>query len=383
MNLQTQVEKLGGREVFEPIDFSKLRQIFSPILLEINKISPKVITVAGTNGKGQTAQFITNLIGSKSKSMTWTSPHLIAYEERFKLNGEMISSSSLKKSLNAFSSLFSDNIVGLSFYEISFWLFCHQILINRPEVIVLEVGLGGRLDAVNLFNADILCLTSISRDHTEFLGNKFRQILKEKLALLRENTNLIYSVRTHYLKKLVDDYCIEAGAKGVSFIDPCLGSNQNFQKRNWAIAKKCMEYLFGGKPRLIDPFSQQSFGRGAILKIGRSNVTYYNSHNIDGHRELVNSINQSSYDKVMLFFPKREKSEIRGIYNLYSEVFKEKVIVCYSETVFKIAKKEELTFLGVEACDFSLRKIKEGAPMNILLVGSNYISILIRSELVG
>ena len=101
MNLQTQVEKLGGREVFDPIDFSRLRQIFDPLILEINQRSPKVITVAGTNGKGQTAHFLTNLISDKSRTMTWTSPHLIRYEERFKLNGENILSSSLSKSLDS------------------------------------------------------------------------------------------------------------------------------------------------------------------------------------------------------------------------------------------------------------------------------------------
>ena len=65
---------------------------------------------------------LTNLISDKSRTMTWTSPHLIRYEERFKLNGENILSSSLSKSLDSFLSLYPDNSAKLSFYEISFWL---------------------------------------------------------------------------------------------------------------------------------------------------------------------------------------------------------------------------------------------------------------------
>ena len=82
----------------------------------------------------------------------------------------------------------------------------------------------------------------------------------------------------------------------------------------------------------------------------------------------------------MLFFPKRERSEIRGIYNLYFKTFSEKLVLCSTEALFKVAKKEDLTFLGVEIIDFKLSLIEEGVPTNILLVGSNYISSLLRQE---
>ena len=104
----------------------------------------------------------------------------------------------------AFNKYSPQNEINLSFYELSFWLFCHQLINEKPDLIILEVGLGGRLDAVNVFDANLVILTSISRDHTEFLGNTYKDIVSEKLGVLRESCKLVFSVNSEYLKNIVE-----------------------------------------------------------------------------------------------------------------------------------------------------------------------------------
>ena len=111
-------------------------------------------------------------------------------------------------------------------------------------------------------------MTSISRDHTEFLGKYLRQIIKEKLALLRKDAALVYSVRTHYLKNLVEEYCLDICPKDVFFIDPCLERNKSFQQRNWSLAKKCMEYLYGERSGRVDQDNKKTFGESSVHKVG-------------------------------------------------------------------------------------------------------------------
>ena len=204
--MQLEIEKLSQRELYTPMDFNSLREIFLPLLREIKKYPTKIITIAGTNGKGETANNLLD-IARKSNQFNnvamWTSPHIRNYEERFNFNGKSIKSGELRKSLDFFLSLYPKNKCNLSFYEISFWLFCYQIVIRKPDLVILEVGLGGRLDAVNLLDANVCVLTSISRDHTEYLGRNYKEIVLEKLGILRKNTSLIYSTRTSYLKNII------------------------------------------------------------------------------------------------------------------------------------------------------------------------------------
>jgi dihydrofolate synthase/folylpolyglutamate synthase len=174
------------------IDF-KLERILSVYeKLDIPKVAKKIITVAGTNGKGSTVSFLESILCKNNlKVGTFTSPHILKYNERIKINGKDIDDESL---LNVFELI--DEKRGnttLTYFEFAtlsaFYLFSKAEL----DVAVLEVGLGGRLDATNIIDSDISIITSIGIDHTEFLGDTIDSIALEKAGVMRSFKKCIFA----------------------------------------------------------------------------------------------------------------------------------------------------------------------------------------------
>jgi dihydrofolate synthase/folylpolyglutamate synthase len=146
-----------------------------------------VVTVAGTNGKGSTIYALENLLKSANKKVgSYTSPHLFEFNERVRIGGNEVSDDQLIEAFEAID-LVSDSNYKLTFFEFTtlaaFWIFSKASL----DVILLEVGLGGRLDAVNCVCPDLAIITSIGLDHEEYLGNNLEDIAKEKAGIFRPN----------------------------------------------------------------------------------------------------------------------------------------------------------------------------------------------------
>ena len=144
----------------------------------------KIITVAGTNGKGSVCFYINQILKHTNyKIGLYTSPHFFNFNERIVINNEKCSESEILKSLEYI--LGFENSDTLTFFEITTLV---AILIfdnHNIDVAILEVGLGGRLDAVNAFEPDISVITSIGLDHTEFLGETLEKIAVEKSGVMR------------------------------------------------------------------------------------------------------------------------------------------------------------------------------------------------------
>ena len=144
----------------------------------------KIITVAGTNGKGSVCFYMNQLLKNTNyKIGLYTSPHFFNFNERIVINNEKCSVSEILKSLEYI--LGFENSDTLTFFEIT-TLAAILIFDNHNiDVAILEVGLGGRLDAVNAFEPDISVITSIGLDHTEFLGETLEKIAVEKSGVMR------------------------------------------------------------------------------------------------------------------------------------------------------------------------------------------------------
>ena len=328
--MQFEIEKLSQKETFKPKDFSLLREIFRSLLSEIDKIGPKVVIIAGTNGKGETAHNIAHIarLSSIYKNVAlWTSPHVKKYNERFNFNRKDLSNEKLEKSLKAFLALYPGNSCQLSFYELSFWIFCHQAIEEKADLIVLEVGLGGRFDAVNLFDADVCVLTSISRDHTEFLGGSYKSILSEKLGVLRPSSKFIYSVRTEYLKLKIKNYCERLKIKDSVFVSPYAPENTDYQYRNKLMAYEAFKMLGARFDMRKLASIPTTLGRGNSFYWNEVRVDFFNAHNIDGHREFQAQLDLNKNQKIVLFFSKRPVKEIQQIYKMYSRRFQDRLIL--------------------------------------------------------
>ena len=158
----------------------------------------KVIHVAGTNGKGSVCAFLSSILTRAGyRTGLFTSPHLVNITERFQINGEEVSQEcftwAFEEVKRAVDAMIADGYAHPAYFEL---LFAAGLLIfqrEQVEYLVLETGLGGRLDATNVVEKPLACIiTSISRDHTEYLGDTLEAIAGEKAGIIKAGVPVIY-----------------------------------------------------------------------------------------------------------------------------------------------------------------------------------------------
>ncbi len=168
---------------------SRIKEFFKGIDNPIDKL--KAVHIAGTNGKGSTAVFISEILKAGGyKTALYTSPHLISITERIKINGENIPS----KIFNGLSKKYLERAVKykLSYFEyltaLAFMYFAEQ----KTDIAVIETGLGGRFDATNIIKNPLICaITSIAKEHQEILGREIEKIAFEKAGIIKDNAYVV------------------------------------------------------------------------------------------------------------------------------------------------------------------------------------------------
>ena len=150
----------------------------------------KVITIAGTNGKGSSVAMLDSILRAAGyRTGTYTSPHLLSYNERIAVNGQACDDVAICDAFEQIDQ--ARGSVSLTYFEFStlaaVTVFCEEAI----DIAILEVGMGGRLDAVNLFDADIALITPVSLDHVQWLGSDRETIGFEKAGIIRANKPLV------------------------------------------------------------------------------------------------------------------------------------------------------------------------------------------------
>jgi dihydrofolate synthase/folylpolyglutamate synthase len=144
----------------------------------------KILTVAGTNGKGSTVATVNALLRAQGAQVgVFTSPHILAFNERIVINDEPASDGTVVEAFEAIEQARGE--ISLTYYEFSALAAAFIFQNARVDVWILEVGLGGRLDAVNIFDADVSVVTSIDLDHQDYLGDTRELIAIEKAGVAR------------------------------------------------------------------------------------------------------------------------------------------------------------------------------------------------------
>ena len=199
-----------------------------------------VITVAGTNGKGSTCAMLESiLLQAGYRTGVYTSPHLVHFEERLRLSGESVDASKLVASFSAVerARARNDEEVSLTYFEFSTLAILDVMAQSKLDVVILEVGLGGRLDAVNIIDPDCAVITSVDIDHTEFLGSDRESIGFEKAGIMRTGHPVVVS--DPMPPQSVLDHALEIGADlwrfGVDF-------NVSGDKQQWGWAGRGRRY---------------------------------------------------------------------------------------------------------------------------------------------
>ena len=150
----------------------------------------KFIHIAGTNGKGSVSHIIAGILQSQGYSVgMYTSPHYKDFRERIKINGEFISKKYVSNFINKHQSLIEK--IQPSFFEITVALALDYFASKAPDLVVMEVGLGGRLDSTNIISPMLSVITNISYDHQSVLGNTLAEIAYEKGGIIKNNVPII------------------------------------------------------------------------------------------------------------------------------------------------------------------------------------------------
>ena len=207
-----------------------------------------VITVAGTNGKGSTCAMIEAIaLEAGYRTGVYSSPHLVHFQERCRIHGDIVAAEALLEHFAAVESArtLNGNDISLTYFEFTTLAILRLMSHSLLDVAILEVGLGGRLDATNIVDADCAVITSIDIDHVEFLGPDRESIGREKAGIMRTGRPVVVSDPVP--PQSVIDHAREIGADLWRF-----GQDFNFSgdKQQWGWAGRGRRYAGMAYPAL-------------------------------------------------------------------------------------------------------------------------------------
>jgi len=278
-----------------------------------NGVPFKVITIGGTNGKGSTIAFIDSIYEqSKYKIGRSTSPHLLKYNERFAIDGKEVSDAAI---ISAFELIEQKrNNITLTYFEFSTLATLIIFADARVDLALLEVGLGGRLDSVNVVDCNVSIITNIAIDHIEYLGDTREAIGYEKAGIMRNSIHCICGDQDpplsllNYAKEIDAPLTlIKEGYQGE------IGLEGAHQRINAAVAIKAIEklnYLFPVTNNMIVEGIKkaQIAARFQKIIIGDKTVILDVAHNPAAVETLVNTLLESPIETVAIFSALADKN---------------------------------------------------------------------------
>ncbi len=329
-----------GQEQFHP-GLERIKQAIFPLIAKLQ--TSKIITIAGTNGKGETTLRLSQKLGHRTQCV-WTSPHIQRITERFRDENGEISLTKLESLINRCHQVVIDSGFKLSYYEFLFFVFCTWAHEKAPDFLLLEVGLGGRLDAVNVLDADCVLLPSISRDHQEFLGHRYDQILAEKLGTVRSGKILFTGLDRVYLREKTSHSMASRGAKVIHLQELKPLPAYDFSARNELLSHAAFLFLTGSAVEVLNrpetyaqwtPEGQFLEHRGEVWP-ERGEWTFFGSHNPDGMRKLIQFLHSGNYnfhrppfDTVFVAFSQRAPVDLKVMLKMLKASELGKVVVTY------------------------------------------------------
>lgn len=378
-----------GKEQYTP-GLERMNRVLAPLKSKLQRST--IVTIAGTNGKGETTLRLSQHLSDKTHC-TWTSPHIERVTERFRSEAGEIGEAELRGLIESCHEECKRHGHQLTYYEFLFYVFCTWAATRSPEVLLLEVGLGGRLDAVNALDAAIVLLPSISRDHQEYLGPRYDGILREKLGVLRKGSLLLAGLDLVYLKERAMIHARSVGAE-MRDLDPFM-SAQNFSHRNQLLAYAANAAVRGEEISLEGwrPTDSPLEHRGEVLTSGATTFHFFGSHNVDGVRKLIQFLATRTYnlprtsdDVVLMAFSQRTVHDLQVMLRMVKSAGLPRLVVTWfnhpkaasRELMEGLADQEGLEF--VESVDSFVQGTNRG---NVVVAGSYYFLGHVKSLLRG
>ena len=291
----------AGHEKFHA-GFDRLGPIFRGFAEAFKRENIRIATIGGTNGKGETALLLGKyLAGQGASCATWMSPHVLSLRERFLFQNRPVPYRRLEEAVRRCRHL----IPTLSFYEFHLYVFCHLALQKPvPEFLLLEVGMGGRLDAVNLFDADVSAIASISRDHCQYLGDTPEAILTEKLGISRPGRPLLTCLESPQLREHCRRHARSSGALWRDLFE----AGTHYRRRNDYLARNLCRALTKTLPPPLHP--QPLKGRWEEVTRKTDKILFVGAHNEDGFQKMVELFPCHDIGTVLVSFSPRDVGEM-------------------------------------------------------------------------
>ncbi|MEF3254002.1 MAG: hypothetical protein K6348_00315 [Deferribacterales bacterium] len=374
----------------EFLDFFSTQKEFKTLDFSLNRIDSAlrkigfnekdlgtVIHIAGTNGKGSTSYFIAQMFQKHGlKTALYTSPHIHNITERIKLNLKDVEYKLFNTKFVDFKEIILSH--KLTFFE-ALTLIALKIFSEfKPDITILETGMGGRLDATNVINTKIPVITSISHDHTEFLGKNIFDILNEKLAIIKENKTLFLGVNKRfiieYIKKIFHD-------REIRIIEPKTDSFliQKYPKPyiyNYLLAKDVVEYVLD---KNLPDDTELFLPPCRMEKIGRFILD--GSHNPSG---LLNTI--KNFDSDTIIFSCTKDRPIEKMVKILNSYFKNIILTEIPNNERSISL-ENINIKHVLKIKDPITAINKSIDISnkydIVIIGSLYLCAYIREYLKG
>ena len=334
---------------FSDLSLGRIKKLLNKIDFDENLL-PKVIHIAGTNGKGSTAAILKSILNHHGYSThVYSTPHLVNFNERIQLRSKNISNQKLLKYLKLCENKNQGNLI--TFFEITTAAAFKAFQDHKADYLILEVGLGGRFDATNILKkTKYAAITPISLDHQDYLGNSLNQIAFEKLGILnsksiifinRQKTNVMKFIKLQLKKrklnaelfnnhwKIKSNFYLSDDTKVNLSKLSLLGSHQYINAGlGIHLAKNILKEKFEIKKiekalkNCVWPGRLQEI-KGGLLnkKIKKSkNIILDGFHNIDGMKAFLASLPKNK--KILICSFLNNKKYIRMLSNLSSRFAK-------------------------------------------------------------
>tara|TARA_Y100001933_G_C19013891_1_gene570341 strand:+ start:11228 stop:12439 length:1212 start_codon:yes stop_codon:yes gene_type:complete len=349
----------------------------------------KSIHVAGTNGKGSSSHMLASILQEAGyKVGLYTSPHLRDFRERIKINGKVVSKKFVKDFIAEHKTFFEYN--GLSFFEMTVGMAFSYFAVEKVDIAVIEVGLGGRLDSTNIIVPEVSLITNIGIDHTQFLGDTLEKIALEKAGIIKPKvpvvvsetqpeTRTIFNLIAHQLKSEIvfadkesipeyeTDLLGEYQKKNINGVVACIHQLKNFDVSDDEISE--------GLKKVVE--NTGLLGRWQILQ-NNPLVVCDTAHNKEGLQLVLKQVEKQSYDQLHIVLGFVNDKDVKSVLALFPKEAKYYFVKpniprgMDASRLQELAKEEQLSGKVCKSVEKGLRKaLKKAGNRDMIYVGGS------------